>query len=533
MEVIDIGLDDLEPITLNNDVPMKLSSAPLSGDDSVNFGAGLELLMNDKKRNSANNVNIDLSDLDKLEKDLNEYAGVSNPSQGESAASSSTSFLDSTTKTLSGFTNMFGFGGSKEETASSSKNVSFDKGSTYEASDSKLGQSTASNLGTSKTWDGFTKVGDIPPEHLGGMSYNMTDKEKRRKKREMIRKLDEWYDKGLIKNSSRFNMDSNFEEVEDEYESAIEDKRKKESVKLYGWWTMTIINSLEYANSAFDPFGLNLDGWGEQVSEEMDSYEEIFGELHEKYKGGKLAPEIALLLKLGLSAAVLNFTNKALSSAAPGFNDVIKQSPELMKMFTDATAKSMSGTSPGFAFASNMMNSPEQINTSFGPPPKAVDTKSSMRSMQFTEPPTNRPDLSMGRGAMFREQGVELNDYSSVNGPSAGAPKPMAPHLQKRVEPQIPAQSQAQQFFRQPPQIPTGKPEMPNARPEMRGPGTDIDNILSGLKTKSVNIHESSGLEDDSMISISSLKDMQNTNMPKRTNRKKNGSNKNTISLDL
>jgi hypothetical protein len=134
---------------------------------------------------------------------------------------------------------------------------------------------------------------------------------------------------------------------------------------------------------------------------------------------------------------------------------------------------------------------------------------------------------------MFREQGVELNDYSSVNGPSAGAPKPMAPHLQKRVEPQIPAQSQAQQFFRQPPQIPTGKPEMPNARPEMRGPGTDIDNILSGLKTKSVNIHESSGLEDDSMISISSLKDMQNTNMPKRTNRKKNGSNKNTISLDL
>ena len=40
-------------------------------------------------------------------------------------------------------------------------------------------------------------------------------------------------------------------------------------------------------------------------------------------------------------------------------------------------------------------------------------------------------------------------------------------------------------------------------------------------------------LEDDSMISISSLRDMQNTNLPKRTNRRKQRSDKNTISLDI
>jgi len=50
----------------------------------------------------------------------------------------------------------------------------------------------------------------------------------------------------------------------------------------------------------------------------------------------------------------------------------------------------------------------------------------------------------------------------------------------------------------------------------MRGPqSNDIDNILSGLKTRTVDIHEKrpepamGGGEDDSMISISSLKDMQ------------------------
>jgi multidrug efflux pump subunit AcrB len=82
-----------------------------------------------------------------------------------------------------------------------------------------------------------------------------------------------------------------------------------------------------------------------------------------------------------------------------------------------------------------------------------------------------------------------------------------------------------------------------STRPEMRGPqNSDIDNILSGLKTRSVNIHEQqpqqSGTnitisqDDDSMISISSLKDIQNGNGPKRSKRK-NSSNKNTVSLDI
>jgi len=329
----------------------------------------------------------------------------------------------------------------------------------------------------------------------------------------MIKKLEEWYEKGHIKTSSRFDMESPYEEVEDEFENAMEDKRKKDSIKLQGWWFMTFVNSVEYANSAFNPFDLNLDGWGEQVSEDIDSYEEIFSELHEKYKGGKLAPELSLLLRLGFSACMVNFTNKALSSATPGFNDVIKQSPELMKMFTDATVKNMSQQSPGFAFANNLVNNPDAINSSFGPPPKPVETKSSpptaRPSMQFTSPaeqPTNRPDLSMGRGTMFRERGVDMtNSYVDVN--------------------------RGEQPIRTP---------APSSRPEMRGPTTDIDNILSGLKTKAVNIHEqnmSQGLapsaEDDSMISISSLKDMQNGQMPKRSNRRKNTSNKNTISLDI
>lgn len=500
---IDLGLNDLDALAID------LEEGPSYGGSmgSSSFGPGIELLMNDKKRSSSHSVNVDLGDLDNMENELNDLsksvsgAGPSTNSNSGNAGSSSGGF--------SGFaSNLFGIGSSSEKT------------------DSKLGQATKETTGTTKTWDGFTKINDIPTETYSASS-NMTEREKRRKKKHMIKKLEEWYEKGQIKNITHFNNDSDYQEVEDEYETFLEEKRRKDSIKLQGWWFMTAVNSIEYANAAFDPFGINLDGWGEQISEDIDSYDEIFSELYEKYKGGKMAPELSLLLRLGFSAAVVNFTNKALSTATPGFNDVIRQSPELMKMFTNATVSSMSQQSPGFAFANNIANGggnrPEPVNTSFGPPPAPVETKNmappQRPNMNFNDLPGNRQDINAARGAMFREKGVDMNNsYSDPN--------------------------KQEKSIRTPSQFnPSPSTE---SRPEMRGPqNSDINNLLSGLKTRTINIHESSPspapqqqyqpviAEDDSLISIASLKDMQGTNMPKRVNRGRNRSDKNTSSISL
>jgi len=517
MEVIDIGfnVNDLEPITLNiND---DFGSGGGGGSASSNFGPGIELLMNDKIRSSGSGggTSVDLGDMEKLERELNDLTQ-------ESKASSDT-------RTLTGFaSNLFNFGAKPAPVVSTSE-------SGLDPTDSKLGSATAESIGNTKTWDGFSKIGDVPGG--GGGANKMTDRERRRKKRAMLKKLDEWYAKGQIKNSNQFNMDSPYDEIEDEFESVMEDKRRKDSVKLQGWWFMTFINSIEYGNAVFDPFGLNLDGWGEQISEDIESYEDIFGELYEKYKGGKLSPEISLLLRIGFSAAVVNITNKALSTATPGFNDVIRQSPELMKMFSNATVQSMSQNMGGMGggggggpmdFVNSILNPGQgggnagsgvgSMNTMFGSPPPPVDPKSvppptRPGQMQFTQGvATGRPDIAMGRGSMFREEGVNVeNNFQSTQ-----------------------------------------------TRPEMRGPqNLDINNLLSGLKTREVNIHESSSIggsgqqerssimqnqfassssqfdENDSLISISSLKDSQNTMLPKRANKRKNKSDRNTISLDI
>ena len=458
MEVVDIDLDN---------IPFSPDTNPSSSRPSVSFGSGIELLMNEKKKSSSTSTKINLDDLDHLENELNDLS-TSNTSASESSGDSKT------LSGLGGFKNLFSFGG-KEQQSPNENPI-------------HLGQATKESS-SSRTWDGFSKVNEEIPKDVRISSAHMSDREKRRKKRVMIKKLEEWSEKGSYKNGTQFNMESNFEEVEDEYEGALEEKRKKDSIKLQGWWFTTVVSTVEYGNALLNPFDLNLDGWGEQVSEDLDSYDEIFSELHEKYKGGKMSPEVSLLLRLGFSAAVVNMSNKMLSSATPEFNDVIKQSPELMKMFSNAAVETMSKQNSAFDFAKTMMNQPEEVNKSHGPPPTPIETKNQPPpprpgAMHFTQHFSNRPDLAAASGS-------------------------------------------------------TGGNQSSQQRPEMRGPqaSSDIDKLLSGLKTKTPEIPQTNIQPQyngtDSIISVSSLKDLDGTPLPRKVKRRQNTSNKNTVALDI
>ena len=446
---VNLGFDDIEPLDITLNSEPVVSEQPAS-----NLGVGIELLMNDKKLPSMSS-DIEIGDLNALENELNDLT------------------VDSNSGGISAFEN---------KPMSMGETIQLPKiDEPTIPNDSRLGTATVETIGSNS--DGFMK----PPSEsfIREAKPRMSEREMRRKKRIMLKKLEDWHDKGMLKGRFELNMDSPFDEVEDEYETALEDKRKKDSIKLQGWWFMTAVNSIEYANAAFNPFDLNLDGWGEQVNEDIDSYEEIFSELHEKYKGGKMAPELSLVLRLGFSAAVVNFTNKALSSATPGFNDVIRQNPDLMKAFSDATVNTMSQQSPGFGFMNNMMN--EQEMRPRGPPPPAPQETKSSRAQQPTKTVSSRPDIR----ASLNEPGVELDGVGNLN-------------AQER-----------------------------SARPEMKGPAnSDIDNILAGLKTKSVNIQQKD--KEDSVISANSLGQYSTgSKAPKRTQKRKQKSDKNVISLDI
>ena len=513
-EIIDLGnLSELDNSFIGGS---KSGGGGRSSSKSVNFGGGLELLMNDKLKSGnkgGGDGNIDLDDLNELEDELNELSDSVNPNKVSKNFKSD--FFSGSNIKLNSYDNTddHSDGGFSE----SKYNLGGLSGPPVGGSNtSGVGAFTANTDPEKKTWDGFGKFSNVPmnPDSPIDSTPQMSKEELLREKFKILQKLEELEIKG-IRLTKKYTMESSLLEMKGEYETHVEEREKKNSIKFQQKLLMTAITGIEFLNNKFDPFDLKLDGWSEQINENVEDYDEIFAELHEKYKSkAKMAPELKLLFQLGGSAIMLHMTNTMFKSAMPGMDDIMRQNPELMKQFTQAAVNTMSQSSPNFGnFMGDMMGGmgggaqQQQPPSNFNnqrPPPPPVATKgpNSIPAPRREGDISNRPDLNFGRGNM--NDGVNLSEnYINPYESKRGAPPPL-------------------------PQ---------NPRPEMRGP-SDINNILSGLKTKNVNITSSTSnanqaSEDKGItISISELKDLQNDNMPNKTKRKPK-SERNTISLDI
>jgi hypothetical protein len=160
-------------------------------------------------------------------------------------------------------------------------------------------------------------------------------------KREILYQLKRLEDKGYkIPNS--YNMSSDLQEMKQEYDRIVRDKDIDASVRFQRKMLMAFVTGTEYLNSRYDPFSIKLEGWSEQVHENIVDYDDIFEELHEKYKskGKKMPPELRLFISLTGSAFMFHLTSRMFKeSAIPGVEEVLKSNPALMKEFQNAAAK--------------------------------------------------------------------------------------------------------------------------------------------------------------------------------------------------
>ena len=350
----------------------------------------------------------------------------------------------------------------------------------------------------------------------------MTKEELLREKFKYLRKLEDLEQKGITL-TKKYSMESSLAEMKGEYETHLEERERRNSVKFQGKMLMSVITGMEYLNNKFDPFDLKLDGWSEQVNENIDDYDDIFSELHDKYKTkAKMAPELKLLFQLGGSAIMLHMTNTMFKSAMPGMDDIMRQNPELMQQFTAAAVNSMSQNRPGFGnFMGDLMGPGPGQSQGQGQGPQSQAPRQTQPYIPNQRPPpppvpTSVRDPNADAGTPFRA------------GNNSAPPPSSRPDLSAARNTGSSA----------PPQVTVSK------RPDMRGP-TDISNILSGLKTKSVTLQESlpqqsqqsqqsQSLNEDktSTISISDLKELQNDHLPHKSKRRQR-SDKNTVSLAL
>jgi hypothetical protein len=150
------------------------------------------------------------------------------------------------------------------------------------------------------------------------------------KKLEMLRKLLELH-KGGTQLTQNYNMNSDYKLMKMEYELHKGIRSKHNTVTWMSNMMINAVQGLEFLNDTYDPFGLELKGWSEQISTNVNNYYDVFGELYEKYNkpGKSVAPEIKLFFMLSGSALQFHMANKFLKGNLGGMNNSIEQNPEL------------------------------------------------------------------------------------------------------------------------------------------------------------------------------------------------------------
>ena len=309
LDIQEISLDI--PTETNKEISLDNSTTDLK---EANFGSGIELLMNEKVKNSSKSPSS--NSLKDLEKELDNFDNKPVPSE--------------------------------------------DKEVKYELKDSftqkpkiEIAKATSEMEMKTETWDGFKDINSVNLDDLGKQAKKMSREDLLKEKFEVLRKLETLESKGATL-SKKYNMESDLNEMKGEYEFLMNEKEKQNSVKFQGKVLTTMITGLEFLNNKFDPFDIKLDGWSEQINENVEDFDEIFAELHEKYKSkAKMAPEIKLLFQLASSGIMIHMTNTMFKSALPGMDDIMRQNPDLMNHFTKAAMSSMEQSTPGL---SNFMN---------------------------------------------------------------------------------------------------------------------------------------------------------------------------------
>jgi hypothetical protein len=171
---------------------------------------------------------------------------------------------------------------------------------------------------------GFTQPPKPTQQHTTTSDNNYTQPdiqkpishiELKKRKIEMLRKLAEIKDKGYDL-SKEYNINSDLEEMEIEHELLKSFATKKEAVTLSKSFLKSAVGILEFLNDKYDPFSFELGGWSKQVVYDCEEhkYDDVIGEIYDKYRGsGKaMEPELRLSLLLIISAGSYHTTKSKL-----------------------------------------------------------------------------------------------------------------------------------------------------------------------------------------------------------------------------
>jgi hypothetical protein len=156
------------------------------------------------------------------------------------------------------------------------------------------------------------------------------------------------------------------EEIKNEFDRVTNAIKVDRSVRFMKRMLLLGVQGVEMMNNKFDPLGVDLDGWSEAMTYNMDNqdYDEVMAELYEKYKSvGNMSPEMKLIFMIISSAAFFTISKR------------------ITKMDSQNGIMSFLGN-----FAQQQQSQPQSTPMPVYPGPNKVGIPMQMPTPQFTQP---------------------------------------------------------------------------------------------------------------------------------------------------
>lgn len=410
--------------------------------------------------------------------------------------------------------------------------TSFNENPTFinESGMSSLGGGGGTNI--NQTWDNFAKYDNIP--HMEQPpAPQLSAAQEMRKKMELIRKMEYLEKKCGYRFMKKYTLTDSLQEMLADFETYEAEVKRNNLIQGCKKTLLKTVQGIEWVNTLFNPFDVDLLGYTNELEEEIElgnGYDEIFEKLAVKYGPTveNIAPEIKLLYALSGSMGMFIAKKQQMiqggSSMGMGQANALNQYPDANRIAEQSLLNAAMGD-----HQQNMQNQQQQQQAQFYMQQNNQQNSQQQYPNAQNYLPNNNnqmPNYNRQPTMQFQEP-VRTRDVGGIDRARGGN------------------NSSIDTFAYKTP-INAGPPEIRTMRPEMNGP-RDISGILSGVKTKTLNIPD-----DESVVTVDELKSMgsfigpgqsngsgsgsgpgqgPNINLPRRRQRKPDSLRSNTLNL--
>ena len=224
------------------------------------------------------------------------------------------------------------------------------------------------------------------------------------------------------KSGLNLNMSTKLETLRIEVNKLDRMRTVQRSIRTQRKLLISFASGTEYVNKRYNPYKFALDGWSGDVLENIGDYDEVFEELHDKYKDSvQMSPEIKLLTAVAGSGLMFHLSNTLFKSSTPELNDILKSNPDIMAQIQKAALSSMANTNAGNPIFDMMhqgiqqrqeqqaQQAPWDGRKGYAPP---------RTSQGFPNPQPSNMNSSVGAEVNQVPQGQGLFQQKNMQGPS-------------------------------------------------------------------------------------------------------------------